>query len=101
MGNPGVKLLVPAAQVRDVRPMGEGKHARFSLHSGAHRALGVAFGRSSLGVGEDDLVDAAVRLEVNRWNGSVEPRLVLRELYPREVQEEAGERRGMVAALRG
>jgi single-stranded-DNA-specific exonuclease len=82
MGNPGVRLLVPAARVRDVRTMGEGKHARFSLHSGAHRALGVAFGRPSLGVGEDDSVDAAVRLEVNRWNGSVEPRLVLRELYP-------------------
>jgi single-stranded-DNA-specific exonuclease len=85
IGNPGVRLLVPAARVRDVRTMGEGKHARFSLHSGGNRALGVAFGRSSLGVGEEDPVDAAVRLEVNRWNGSVEPRLVLRELYPREA----------------
>jgi single-stranded-DNA-specific exonuclease len=85
MGNPGVRLLVPSARVRDVRTMGEGKHARFSLHSGAHRALGVAFGRSQLGVGEDDPVDAAVRLEVNRWNGSVEPRVVLRELYPHDA----------------
>ncbi len=91
MGNPGVRLLVPSARVRDVRTMGEGKHARFSLHSGAHRALGVAFGRASLGVGEDDPVDAAVRLEVNRWNGSVEPRLVLRELYPREAAAEAAD----------
>lgn len=82
MGNPGVRLLVPSARVRDVRPMGEGRHARFSLHSGGHRALGVAFGRSRLGVAEDEPVDAAVRLEVNRWNGAVEPRLVLRELYP-------------------
>lgn len=89
MGNPGVRLLVPAARVRDVRAMGEGKHARFSLHSGSHRALGVAFGRATLGVEEDDPVDATVRLEVNRWNGSVEPRLVLRELYPREAS--AGE----------
>jgi single-stranded-DNA-specific exonuclease len=89
MGNPGVRLLVPAARVRDVRPMGqEGRHARFSLHSGSHRALGVAFGRSKLGVGDDDPVDAAVRLEVNNWNGSVEPRVVLRELYP---HGEAGE----------
>jgi len=91
MGNPGVRLLVPAARVRDVRTMGEGKHARFSLHSGAHRALGVAFGRPGLGVGEEDPVDAAVRLEVNRWNGSVEPRLVLRELYPRESAAEAAD----------
>jgi single-stranded-DNA-specific exonuclease len=62
----------------------EGKHARFNLHSGAHRALGVAFGRSQLGVGAEDTVDAAVRLEVNHWNGAVEPRVVLRELYPHE-----------------
>jgi single-stranded-DNA-specific exonuclease len=96
MGNPGVRLLVPAARVRDVRTMGEGdKHSRFSLHSGAHRALGVAFGRSKLGVGDDDPVDAAVRLEVNHWNGSVEPRVVLRELYPSEVAANgAGETEG-------
>lgn len=89
MGNPGVRLLVPSARVTDVRTMGgEGKHARFSIHSGSHRALGVAFGRSDLGVGEEDRVDAAVRLEVNHWNGSVEPRVVLRELYPLEQAEE-------------
>jgi single-stranded-DNA-specific exonuclease len=82
MGNPGVRLLVPSARVSDVRAMGEGRHARFSLHSGSHRALGVAFGRSSLGVEDEDLLDATIRLEVNHWNGSVEPRVVLRELYP-------------------
>ncbi|HEY5053806.1 MAG TPA: single-stranded-DNA-specific exonuclease RecJ [Solirubrobacterales bacterium] len=86
MGNPGVRLLVPSARVSDVRTMGEGKHSRFSLHSGSHKALGVAFGRSRLGVGDDDPVDVAVRLEVNHWNGSVEPRVVLRELFPRGVE---------------
>ena len=91
MGNPGVRLLVPSARVRDVRSIGEGKHARFSLHSGSHRALGVAFGRASLGVGEEDLVDATVRLEVNRWNGAVEPQVVLRELYPRAANEDSVE----------
>jgi single-stranded-DNA-specific exonuclease len=87
MGNPGVRLLVPSARVTDVRAMGEGKHARFSLHSGSHRALGVAFGRAALGVEDEDLLDASVRLEVNHWNGSVEPRVVLRELYPLEEPE--------------
>lgn len=88
MGNPGVRLLVPSARVSDVRTMGEdGKHSRFSIHSGSHRALGVAFGRSDLGVGEEEQVDAAVRLELNHWNGSVEPRVVLRELYPLEEVE--------------
>jgi single-stranded-DNA-specific exonuclease len=89
MGNPGVRLLVPSARVTDVRSMGEGKHARFSLHSGSHRALGVAFGRASLGVEDEDLLDATVRLEVNQWNGSIEPRVVLRELYP--LEEEAAD----------
>ena len=88
MGNPGVRLMVPSARVSDVRTMGEeGRHSRFSLHSGSHRALGVAFGRSSLGVDDDDMLDAAVRLEVNHWNGAIEPRVVLREVYP--LDEEA------------
>lgn len=87
MGNPGIRLLVPSARVSDVRAMGEGKHARFSLHSGSHRALGVAFGRSSLGVEEEDVLDASVRLEVNHWNGSVEPRVVLRDLHPLQEPE--------------
>jgi single-stranded-DNA-specific exonuclease len=95
MGNPGVRLLVPSARVSDVRAMGEGKHARFSLHSGSHRALGVAFGRSSLGVEDEDLLDASVRLEVNHWNGSVEPRVVLRELYPLEEPAMEGEERSL------
>jgi len=83
MGNPGVRLMVPSARMTDVRTMGEeGKHSRFSLHSGSHRALGVAFGRTSFGVDDDDMLDAAVRLEVNHWNGAIEPRLVLREVYP-------------------
>jgi single-stranded-DNA-specific exonuclease len=87
MGNPGVRLLVPSARVSDVRTMGEGKHARFSLHSGSHRALGVAFGRASLGVEDEDVLDASVRLELNHWDGAVEPRVVLRELHPLEEPE--------------
>jgi single-stranded-DNA-specific exonuclease len=81
-GNPGVRLLVPSARLGDVQPMGEGKHARFSLRSGGSRAVGVAFGTPKLPVSDDEPVDAAVRLEVNQWNGAVEPRLVLRDLYP-------------------
>jgi single-stranded-DNA-specific exonuclease len=84
IGNPGVRLLVPAARVRDVRPMGEGKHARFSVMSGSARALGVAFGSTDRSLASHDgvPVDLSVRLEVNQWNGAVEPRVVLKELYP-------------------
>ncbi|HEX3041883.1 MAG TPA: single-stranded-DNA-specific exonuclease RecJ [Solirubrobacterales bacterium] len=88
MGNPGVRLLVPSARVSDVQTMGDSKqHSRFSLHSGSHRALGVAFGRASLGVEDEDVLDASVRLELNHWNGSVEPRVVLRELHALEEPE--------------
>jgi single-stranded-DNA-specific exonuclease len=81
-GNPEVRLLVPSAHLRDVRPMGDRKHARFSIESGRARALGVAFGTGGTVPGGDGPLDVAVRLELNRWNGSVEPRVVLRECFP-------------------
>jgi single-stranded-DNA-specific exonuclease len=84
IGNPPVRLLVPAARMLDVRPMGEGKHARFRVESGSSRALGVAFGSSdrSLASLDGQPADLAVRLEVNHWNGAVEPRVVLERMYP-------------------
>ena len=91
-GNPGIRLLVPSARVRNVATMGEGRHSRFSLHSGSHQAKAVAFGRSSIGATEEDTVDAAVRLEVNHFNGSIEPRVVLRDLYPLGARDEAGDK---------
>jgi single-stranded-DNA-specific exonuclease len=86
VGNPGVRLLVPSARLHDVRPMGEGdRHARFSLESGSRRALGVAFGVNGElepAAAAAEALDLSVQLEVNHWNGAVEPRVVLGELYP-------------------
>lgn len=83
-GNPGVRLLVAGASVADVRPMGEeGRHARFSLASGSRRALGVAFqvnGELEAAARSGPL-DVSVELELNEWNGSVEPRVVLGSVY--------------------
>ena len=70
-------LLVPAARLVDARPMGEeGRHVRFTVEAGGHRARAVAFGTSRLPDGE--VHDATFTLELNEWNGAVEPRLVLR-----------------------
>ena len=95
MGNPGVRLLVPSARLCDVRAMGEGdKHARFRLQSGPRSALGVAFGVNG-GLSRPELadsVDVSVKLELNEWNGAVEPRVVLGELYPEAPVAEARER---------
>jgi len=80
IGNPRPNLLVPAAQLVDVRPMGqEGRHARFTVESGGVRCRAVAFGCDGrLPVGEDEPADVVFRLERNEWNGAVEPRLLLR-----------------------
>ena len=80
IANPGVCLLVPAARFADVRTMGEGKHARFSVQSGGVRAGAVAFGVSKVDC--DTPLDATFSLELNEYNGSVEPRLVLRGARP-------------------
>ncbi|UGS36822.1 hypothetical protein DSM104329_03233 [Capillimicrobium parvum] len=79
-GNPSVTLLIPAAQLADARPMGEGgSHVRFSVHAGGVRARAVAFGCDGrLPVACDTPADVAVALELNHYNGSTEPRLVLR-----------------------
>ena len=93
-GNPGPRLLVPSGRLREVRPLGEeGKHSRFQLESGTGRAMGVAFGMNGqVSRSEDEQVDLSVRLEVDRWNGAVQPRVVVRELYPRTAPEEDGAR---------
>jgi single-stranded-DNA-specific exonuclease len=84
MGNPGPRLLVPSGRLREVRPLGEeGKHSRFQLESGAGRAAGVAFGMNGeISRREDQPLDLSVELEVDRWNGAEQPRVVVRELYP-------------------
>jgi single-stranded-DNA-specific exonuclease len=83
VGNPRVRLLVPGARLRDLRPMGEGRHLRFSVGSGGISARAVAFGcEGRLGVEPEQPVDATFRLERNFWNGAVEPRLVLGHARP-------------------
>jgi single-stranded-DNA-specific exonuclease len=88
-GNPGPRLLVPSGRLREVRPLGqEGKHSRFQLESGAGRAAGVAFGMNGeITRREDQPLDLSVELEVDRWNGAEQPRVVVRELYPLEAAE--------------
>ena len=80
IANPEVSLLVPASRLSDPRPMGEGKHVRFTVGSGGVRARAVAFGMPSVDC--EQPLDATFSLELNEYNGSVEPRLVLRDARP-------------------
>lgn len=89
--NPAPNLLLPACRLEDPRPMGEGKHLRFTVASGGARSRAVAFGSGSrlpvapAAPGEDPPpADATFALEINRWNGAVEPRLVLGSARPSE-----------------
>jgi single-stranded-DNA-specific exonuclease len=78
--NPGVSLMVADATFHDARAMGEGKHARFTVHSRGARARAVAFGTGgTLPVEDGQPVEATFTLEVNEWRGVSEPRLVLRQ----------------------
>ncbi len=82
-GNPGVSLMLADATFADSRPMGEGKHVRFTVESGGARARAVAFGNGGrLPVADGTPVQATFTLEVNEWNGVSEPRLVLRQAQP-------------------
>ncbi|MBV9797180.1 MAG: single-stranded-DNA-specific exonuclease RecJ [Solirubrobacterales bacterium] len=82
-GNPAARLLVPGARFEDVRPMGEGRHARFSVGSGGTRARAVAFGcEGGLATPPGTPVDATFRLKRNVWNGAVEAQLVLGHWWP-------------------
>jgi single-stranded-DNA-specific exonuclease len=91
MGNPQPTLLVPAARFQHVTGMGEeGEHARFTLvTAGGARSRGVAFGSPPkvLAPASADNHDIALRLERNRWNGMVEPRVILRALCPTKPGE--------------
>ncbi len=91
MGNPQPTLLVPAARFDRVTGMGEDKeHSRFTLvAAGGAKSRGVAFGSppKALAPAADRAHDIALRLERNRWNGMVEPRVLLRALCPTEPGE--------------
>ena len=82
-GNPRVSLLIADAVFRDCRPMGEGKHVRFTVESRGARSRAVAFSNGGrLPVEAGAAVEATFTLEINEWAGVSEPRLVLRHARP-------------------
>jgi single-stranded-DNA-specific exonuclease len=82
-GNPTVSLMLADATFADARPMGEGRHVRFTVRSRGARARAVAFGTGGrLPVKDGEPAEATFTLEVNEWNGVSEPRLVLRRAQP-------------------
>jgi single-stranded-DNA-specific exonuclease len=99
LGNPGVTLLVAGCEVTEAATVGDGKHLRFRIaERGRPAGSAIAFG---LG-GQLDRFrregewDVAFRLEENRWNGTVSPQLVVRQVF--ETPERYAELRTRFAA---
>lgn len=107
VGNPSPMVLLPGVQASDARAMGEGRHMRCSLVAGGRRAAAVAFGRSGLPAWADGPVDVACRLEVNRWKGREEPRVLIEELSPAAagdgtvIGQPEEDAEALVASIRG
>jgi single-stranded-DNA-specific exonuclease len=73
--------MLPAARCSDAKTMGEDdKHLRFTVTAGGSRARAVAFATTRIDC--DHPLDATFSLELNEYNGSVEPRLVLKDARP-------------------
>ncbi len=92
LGNPGVTLLAPSCELRDLGTVGDGKHLKFRVRgeNGGDAGSAIAFG---LGSHLDRLrrvgrFDVLFRLEENRWNGTVAPQLVVRRVFDAEDRYE-------------
>ncbi len=87
MENPRSRVLLPCARFDNVRPMGEGRHASFSVSSAGARSRAVSFGCDGRvpGSATGERLDATFRLERNVWNGTIEPRLLLCSARPCEA----------------
>ncbi|MFL6012904.1 MAG: single-stranded-DNA-specific exonuclease RecJ, partial [Gaiellaceae bacterium] len=70
LGNPGVTLLAPAATLRGVGAIGEGRHLRATVELGGFRcgAVGFGMGPRAEALQAGGRVDVAYRLGRNEWN---------------------------------
>jgi single-stranded-DNA-specific exonuclease len=83
LGNPGVTLLLPGSRLADVTTTADGKHLRFRVRhrrGPAGSAIAFGLGRQLDRARRDVRHDVVFRLEENRWNGTVAPQLVVRDL---------------------
>jgi single-stranded-DNA-specific exonuclease len=83
LGNPGVTLLLPSSELVDVGTTADGKHLRFGVRQRsrpAGSAIAFGLGRQYDRARRAVHYDVVFRLEENRWNGTIAPQLVVRDL---------------------
>jgi single-stranded-DNA-specific exonuclease len=83
LGNPNVTLLAANCELSELSAVGEGKHLRLAVTAERVRSGAIAFGRGPAldRYRQMERYDVAFRLSANRWNGTVSPQLVVRELF--------------------
>ncbi len=81
-GHERPRILLRGVSAESGRAMGEGRHIRCTLRAGGRRASAVAFGTPALPGFADEPVDVACTLEVNRWKGREEPRVLIEAMAP-------------------
>jgi len=99
LGNPGVTLLLPACELRELGSVGEGKHLRFRVNErGRDAGSAIAFGIGGQmdRYRREGRYDVVFRLEANHWNGTVAPQLVVKRIFDSADRYE--ELRGWLAA---
>jgi single-stranded-DNA-specific exonuclease len=84
LGNPAVTLLLPGIELSEVATTADGKHLRFRVRDRdrpAGSAIGFGLGRQADRARREVRHDVLFRLQENRWNGTVAPQLVVRDLF--------------------
>jgi len=84
-GNPEPRLVIPGCAVSGISRVGEGRHLKARLSAGGVGvpAIGFSMGRRADEVrdaGEDARFDAVAKLEVERWQDTMGPRVSLEDL---------------------
>jgi single-stranded-DNA-specific exonuclease len=83
IGNPNVTLLAVGCELSELDAVGNGKHLRLAVTAGGARSGAIAFGRGAAldRYRNPGRYDVAFKLDANRWNGTVTPQLVVREIF--------------------
>jgi single-stranded-DNA-specific exonuclease len=98
LGNPAVTLLLASSELSEVATTADGKHLRFRVRHRdrpAGSAIAFGLGRHADRARRRVRYDVIFRLEENRWNGTVSPQLVVRDLV--ETPERYESLRGWLA----
>jgi single-stranded-DNA-specific exonuclease len=92
LGNPGITLVLPSSELVDVATTADGKHLRFRVRHRdrpAGSAIGFGLGKHMDRARREVRYDIVFRLQENRWNGTVAPQLVVRDLHETPERYEA------------